>query len=118
MSHETVAGELIKIARELRSGTWDLPGSPAKVTSLVQIIRLMKNGEWPTKTRTSPVNDALGSLLGDDSLFDSIDEVGRIYLKECASYVADAIKKLARQPADTFKNPRDYAGLQEVLKHL
>lgn len=115
---KTMAGELVKIARELRAGTWELPGSPAKVAALVQIIRLMKNGEWPTKIQTSPVNDALGPLLGDDSLFDSIDEVGRIYLKECASYIVDAIKKLARQPADTFKNPRGYAGLQEVLKHL
>jgi hypothetical protein len=115
---KAVAGELVKIAKELTAGTWDLPGSPSKVATLVQVIRLLKNGEWPTKTRTNPVVDMLGSLLGDDSLFDSLDEAGRIYLKECAEYIESTIKKLAKQPADSFKNPRDYAGLQEVLKHL
>ena len=113
---KAMAGDLMRIARELQAGTWNLPGSSAKVTALVQIIRLLKSGNWPKNA--SPVNDALGPLLGDDALYDSLDEAGRIYLKECAEYIESTIKKLARQPADTFKNPRDYAGLQEVLKYL
>jgi len=116
--NEDVAGELLKIAREIRGETWALPNSSSKIVKLAQLIRSLKAGEWPSKGEINPVTDALYPLVGNDALFDSIDSAGRMYLSECARHIESAIKKLAAMPESGFRDPKDYAGLQQMLKHL
>ncbi len=79
---------------EKKAGTWSLPDTKNKAEHLQMIIETLQKNEGP-KTVVD-IENALDSLYGDDSLFDSLDELieGKDNDAECNQQDAAEIIRL------------------------
>lgn len=117
MDKKAVAEELVKLAKRLTSGVWQLPSSPQSVAQLATIVTQLDSGNWPTRSGADdPVALAVGKHFGDDALFDAIGNAGDKYLEACAYAIRKRVKELIKDGPDSFQRPRDYAMLVELSK--
>jgi len=118
MNKQAVASELLKLAKSLTAGTWQIPKNPRSVAELVSIIRQMEQGNWPTRDGYNPITVSVDKILGDDALFDMIDHAGEKYLADCAAAIKKRVKEMVKDGPDSFQRPLDYEMMVELSKSM
>jgi hypothetical protein len=114
----TIARELVRVSKEVMAGTWSLPKNDNDTEMIVRMVTAMKAGDWLTKGNTSPVNDAMYNLLGDDSMFDDLDRAVRVYLKACAAAIVKRVRELAKDPSSSYRRVAEYNQIQKLNEML
>ena len=117
MDNEKIVRELVKIAKELESGIWGLPKNESDVKNIVKYIKKMKSGKKPVSSNEE-ITDVFYSLIGDDDLFDKLDDAKKHYLQTCAEIIIDKIKEMVKGGVDSFRDNDDYQRLVSVLKKI
>jgi hypothetical protein len=112
-----------RVVRQVFAGTWALPNTPAKAEKIISGVRNMSRGRLPDggipdkKPMVDNVESYFYNLLGDDDLFDDIDDLAkrfkepREFLNACSISIKSHIEKLVKQGREGLVHPQDYESL-------
>ena len=99
------------------AGTWSLP-TTGNAVKLVKLIKRLQAGMWPDESHNGVVESSAYGLLGDDQLFDELNEIARGYLKSCADAMVNRLKQLAKNNPSSYRDPDDHAAVLRVLSKV